>query len=131
MASDPVTDAVKPVVINISPMAHFAVGFFALSLLVLVAVWPWTAVLLLIPLALSVLIIRLRTVADHDTVTARSLLGSTTMRWEDIDGLGFVRSSWARAHLKDGSDVRLPAVTFATLPLLTEASGGRVPNPYG
>ena len=53
------------------------------------------------------------------------------MRWEDIDGLGFVRSSWARAHLKDGSDVRLPAVTFATLPLLTEASGGRVPNPYG
>jgi hypothetical protein len=24
----------------------------------------------------------------------------------------------------------LPAVTFATLPLLTEASGGRVPNPY-
>ena len=121
----------KPVVINISPMAHFAVGFFALSLLVLVAVWPWTAVLLLIPLALSVLIVRLRTVADQDTVTARSLLGSTTMRWEDIDGLGFVRSSWARAHLKDGSDVRLPAVTFATLPLLTEASGGRVPNPYG
>ncbi|HEY5843634.1 MAG TPA: PH domain-containing protein [Mycobacterium sp.] len=112
-------------------MAHFAVGFFALSLLVLVAVWPWTAVLLLIPLALSVLIVRLRTVADQDTVTARSLLGSTTMRWEDIDGLGFVRSSWARAHLKDGGEVRLPAVTFATLPLLTEASGGRVPNPYG
>jgi hypothetical protein len=24
----------------------------------------------------------------------------------------------------------LPAVTFATLPLLTQASGGRVPNPY-
>ena len=112
-------------------MAHFAVGFFALSLLVLVTVWPWTIVLLLIPLALSVLIIRLRTVADHDTVPARTLLGSTTMRWEDIDGLQFVKSSWARAHLKDGADVRLPAVTFATLPLLTEASGGRVPNPYG
>ena len=112
-------------------MAHFAVGFFALSLLVLVTVWPWTIVLLLIPLALSVLIIRLRTVADHDTVTARTLLGSTTMRWEDIDGLQFVKSSWAQAHLKDGADVRLPAVTFATLPLLTEASGGRVPNPYG
>lgn len=121
----------KPVVINISPMAHFAVGFFAVSLLMLVTVWPWVAVLLLIPLALSVLIIRLRTVADHDTVTARTLLGSTTMRWEDIDGLRFVKSSWAQAHLKDGSDVRLPAVSFATLPLLTEASGGRVPNPYG
>ena len=30
----------------------------------------------------------------------------------------------------DGSELRLPAVTFATLPLLTAASGGRVPNPY-
>ncbi|MDT5160042.1 MAG: hypothetical protein QOC90_352, partial [Mycobacterium sp.] len=26
--------------------------------------------------------------------------------------------------------LQLPAVTFATLPLLTEASHGRVPNPY-
>ncbi len=128
MPSDPDK---KPVVINISPMAHFAVGFFALSLLVLVAVWPVSAVLLLIPLVLSLLIIRWRTVADTDTVTARTLRGSTTMRWEDIDGLRFEKSSWARAHLKAGDDVPLPAVTFSTLPLLAAASGGRVPNPYG
>ncbi len=112
-------------------MAHFAVAFFALSLLAPVAALPWTAPLLLIPILLSVLIVRLRTVADRDTVTARTLLGSTTMRWEDIDGLRFEKSSWARAHLKSGRDVRLPAVTFSTLPLLTEASHGRVPNPYG
>jgi len=37
---------------------------------------------------------------------------------------------WAYAQLKNGSELRLPAVTFATLPLVTEASGGRVPNPY-
>ena len=35
-----------------------------------------------------------------------------------------------RARLRSGEDLVLPAVTFATLPLLTEASGGRVPNPY-
>ncbi len=120
----------KPVVINISPMAHFAVGFFALSLLVFLAISPWAALLLLIPLAMSVFIIRMRTVADHDSVTARTMLGSTTMRWEDIEGLRFVKSSWARAHLKNGADVPLPAVTFSALPLLTEVSGGRVPNPY-
>lgn len=121
----------KPVVINISPMAHLAVGFFALSLLVFLVVSPWAALLLLIPLAMSAFIIRLRTVADRDSVTARTFLGSTTMRWEDIEGLRFVKSSWARAHLKNGADVPLPAVTFSSLPLLTEASGGRVPNPYG
>ncbi|CKT21350.1 low molecular weight protein antigen 6 cfp6 [Mycobacterium tuberculosis] len=52
------------------------------------------------------------------------------MRWDDIDGLRFHRGSWARATLKDGTELRLPAVTFATLPHLTEASSGRVPNPY-
>jgi hypothetical protein len=52
------------------------------------------------------------------------------VRWDDIDGLRFHRGSWARARLKSGTELRLPAVTFATLPLLTEVSSGRVPNPY-
>ena len=70
--------AEQPIVINISPMAHLAVGFFALSLLVFLVISPWAAMLLLIPLAMSVLIIRLRTTAGRDTVTARTLLGSTS-----------------------------------------------------
>jgi Bacterial PH domain len=124
------TTPAPPVVINISPMAHFAVGFFALGLLIPVLTWPPTAPLLIIPVLLSSLIIRLRTQADQVGVTVRTLLGSQTLRWEEIDGLRFSKGSWARAQLKSGSELRLPAVTFATLPLLTEASGGRVPNPY-
>jgi PH (Pleckstrin Homology) domain-containing protein len=120
-----------PVVIRISQMAHFAVGFFALGLLTLVLAQPsWFAPLLVIPIVLSVLIVRLRTVADQRAVTARTLLGSQTVAWDDIDGLRFDKGSWAVAQLKDGSAMRLPAVTFATLPLLTQVSGGRVPNPY-
>ncbi|MCV7279748.1 PH domain-containing protein [Mycolicibacterium flavescens] len=112
-------------------MAHFAVAFLALSLLTLVlAGLPWVLALLVIPVGLSAYVVRNRTVADRDTVTARTLLGSETLRWDDVDGLRFGKGSAAYAHLKDGRDVRLPAVTFATLPLLTEASGGRVPNPY-
>jgi hypothetical protein len=120
-----------PVVIRISPIAHFAVGFFALGLLASVLAGPvWVALLLVIPVMLSMTIIRYRTVADRDTVTARSFLGSETVAWDDIEGLRFGKGSWAYAHLNDGRHLRLPAVTFATLPLLTEASGGRVPNPY-
>lgn len=112
-------------------MAHFAVGFFTLGLLALVFAGPaWVAVLLIIPVILSALIVRYRTVADRDTVTARTLLGSQTVSWADIEGLRFGKGSWAYAQLKDGGELRLPAVTFATLPLLTDASGGRVPNPY-
>jgi hypothetical protein len=77
-----------------------------------------------------VAVFRYRTEADADTVTARTLFGSRTARWSDVDGLRFDRKSWALARLKDGSEFRLPAVTFATLPTLTAATGGRVPNPY-
>jgi hypothetical protein len=79
---------------------------------------------------LSAAIVRYRTIADAETVTARTFLRSRRIAWADIDGLRFDRGAWALAKLKDGSEVRLPAVTFGTLPLLTEASGGRVPNPY-
>jgi PH (Pleckstrin Homology) domain-containing protein len=120
----------EPAVIRISPMAHFAVGFLALGILSLVMASPWFAPLLIIPAALSACIVRLRTVARVDTVTARTLRSSETVGWEDIDGLAFNKASWARAQLRDGRELTLPAVTFSTLPQLTEASAGRVPNPY-
>lgn len=129
------TPAGSPVVIKVSPVAHFAVGFFTLGLLVPVLTWPATAPLLVIPVLLSTSIIRLRTTANDQGVTVRTLLNTRVVCWDDIDGLHFSRSSWARARLKKGlhkggEELRLPAVTFATLPLLTEASLGRVPNPY-
>jgi Bacterial PH domain len=132
VAAESSSTAPVPVVIRISPMAHFAVGFVTLGLLVPVLTWPsLCAPLLVIPVILSALIVRLRTVADAQTVTTRTLLGSRTVAWSDIAGLRFVKSSWARAQLRNGDELRLPAVTFSTLPLLAEVSGGRVPNPYG
>lgn len=112
-------------------MAHFAVGFFTLGLLALVFAAPgWFAPALILPVLASTAIVRYRTTADHEGVTARTLVGSTTVDWNDVDGLRFDRSSWALARRKDGTELRLPAVTFATLPTLTAVTGGRVPNPY-
>lgn len=112
-------------------MAHLASAVLALGLLVLIPVFPtWGAAFLVIPILTSLAIIRLRTVADRDTVTARTLIGSRTVSWDDIEGLRFTKGKWARARLRSDEDMVLPAVTFATLPLLTAVSGGRVPNPY-
>lgn len=112
-------------------MAHVAVGFFTVGLSALVfAGPPWFVVLLLIPVILSIVVARYRTVADQDTVIARTLFGRQTVPWGDIDGLRFGRRAWAVARRRDGSEFSLPAVTFSTLPVLTAASGGRVPNPY-
>jgi hypothetical protein len=111
-------------------MAHLAVGFLALGLLIPVLAWPLSAPVLAIPVLLSAMIVRLRTVADDQGVTVRNLWNSQTVRWDEIDGLRFHRGSWARARLKSGTELRLPAVTFATLPQLAAVSEGRVPNPY-
>ena len=131
VSSPSASGASTPVVVKISPMAHLAVGFFALGLLALVLTEPvWFAPFLILPIAASVAIFRYRTVADRDTVTARTLLSSRTVPWSDVDGLRFDGSSWALACRTDGSEFRLPAVTFSTLPKLTAATDGRVPNPY-
>lgn len=121
----------QPVVVKISPMAHLGVGFFTLAAMSLVLAEPRMFIaILILPIAASFAIVRYRTIADRDTVTARGLFSSRTAAWTDIDGLRFDKRSWALACLKDGTSFRLPAVTFATLPELTAASGGRVPNPY-
>ena len=118
-------------VIRISPIAHFASAFLTMALLTIGPAFGKAGlVLLVIPVLVSVAVERLRTVADEDTVTARTLFSSRTVRWPQIEGLKFTRGRWARACLTDGSDMLLPAVTFVTLPRLTAASGGRVPNPY-
>lgn len=112
-------------------MAHLAVALFTFGLLsVVLAVRGWSVLLFVIPVILSLMISRYRTTADRDGVTARRLLSSETVRWDEIDGLRFGRRSWALARRRDGTELPLPAVTFATLPQLTVASGGRVPNPY-
>lgn len=121
----------SPLVIRISPMAHIAVGFITLGIFALIYALPsWSWALLIVPVLASAAIARYRTVADRERVTTRTLLGGETMPWTDIEGLRFARSAWARARRTDGSEIMLPAVTFATLPLLTAASDGRVPNPY-
>jgi len=112
-------------------MAHTASVFILLWLIVMMpAFGRWGLILLAIPVLLSFAIERLRTTADNDSVTARYLLSTRTLPWTQVEGLKFTRGRWARACRPDLSEMRLPAVTFSTLPQLTAASGGKVPNPY-
>ncbi|WP_078286341.1 PH domain-containing protein [Mycobacteroides chelonae] len=120
----------KRTVIRTSPMAHFMSGFLALGILTFVLYLPVLAPLLLIPAAMSCAIFRYRTAVDTESVQVRTLASTLTLPWTEVKGLGFDRHAWARAELVDGTSLRLPAVTFSTLPILSAASNGRVPNPY-
>ena len=112
-------------------MAHLGVGFLTLASLSLVLAEPkWFTAILIVPV-LDVL--RDRPLPHHHRPQHRHRphpVRQPPVPWTDIDGLRFDRRSWALACLKDGSEFRLPAVTFATLPELTAASGGPRTNPY-
>ena len=71
-AGDPRNEPPR-VVLRMSPAAHLASGFAALGLLAVVLAVPMTAPLLVLPVIASAMIVRLRTVADGQTVTSRTL----------------------------------------------------------
>lgn len=92
---------------------------------------PYFWVVLLLPLAVIVWVVRVRTTVDADTVTIRSATGSRTLAWDDVRGLKLGKRSSVSAVLTDDSEVVLPAVHVRDLPVLAAASGGRIADPAG
>lgn len=85
------------------------------------------------PLALLVYVLRMRTVADADGLTVRTVFGRHEMRWSALKGLSIAgrRKSKVRAVLADGTMVTLPTVRPRHIPVLSLVSRGLVPDPSG
>ncbi|MDO4610089.1 PH domain-containing protein [Corynebacterium sp.] len=113
---------------------YFGVAF--LVLLVCIALgyhllwFSWT---ILLPIAYVVWINRVRTVIGPKGVTAVYLVrGSRTASWDDFRGVLFTKQG--RAYAVEGAEgdesrFPLPAITFNSMPAVSEASGGRIPDP--
>lgn len=114
----------------LSRLSYVAVLMVVLIAVVCTGITPWLAWTFLIPVLLVVWIRRLRTEISPEAIIAVGTFGTTRVRWEDVKGLRFAKWGSARAECVDGSSVRLPAVTFRDLPIISEASGGRIPDPY-
>ena len=118
--------------IQISSLGLLGVLMLAFGLsFVVFASPPWMAVLWLIPIGLAYWMLRVRTAVDTAGLHVRRMFTSEVITWDQVKGFRFPkRSGWARAVLTDGTEKSLPVVTFGRLPLIAEASGGRVPDPY-
>ncbi len=90
---------------------------------------PGLQALYLVPLALTVWLVRTRTVACPDTIRACRVWGSRQITWSDLAGLRIDDRSrlWAVPH--EGDEVWLPVVRARDLPALAAMSGGRLPDP--
>jgi hypothetical protein len=96
------------------------------SVLTLVAVSPWFALLLLPPLAWTAWVWRAGTDADRHGLRVRALLGRRDVRWSQVSALHPDQDRWLVATLTDGTEVPLTAVTAADAGRLVAAAGGEL-----
>ncbi|MEY7970552.1 PH domain-containing protein [Saccharomonospora xinjiangensis] len=95
------------------------------------ATLPYLLVLLVVPIAVAVWIVRTRTVATRDGLTVRTLLGTRELPWDAIKGFNISPKATVAAVLTDDTAVPLPSVRTRHLPVLSLVSEGRVPDPSG
>lgn len=116
---------------KISGLAYLTVLVTVMLIVMMIGVspawWSWTVIL---PIVQIWWIARVRTEADENGLRAMHLFRTDSISWDEIAGLRFPKWTTTRAVRPDGTTVRLPAVTFADLPVISAVSGGRVPDPY-
>jgi hypothetical protein len=92
---------------------------------------PYLWVLYVIPIAMVVWTLRVRTIADADALTVRRFFRDRRVPWSEISSLRLGDRTRVRAVLTDGAELPLPAVHTRHLPQLAAVSGGRIPDPAG
>lgn len=85
--------------------------------------------MLVLPILLAYWIVRVRTTVTARGFVSRRAFGSTSAEWSSVTGLLFPKLGWGKATLADGTSVRLPGITVDSLPKLSVASAGFVPDP--
>ena len=80
----------------------------------------------LLPVAVVVWVLRVRTTVDEEGLTVRRLVGSRRVPWSEIRSLHLRDKGGVRAVLTDGAELPLPSVRVRDLPQLAAASGGHL-----
>lgn len=84
--------------------------------------------ILIFPALFIYWVLRSRTTVGEEGITVtRAFRSDVAVDWDHVDGIGF---KGARTFLRttDGASHGLPGVTFNSIPRLSEASRGRIPD---
>jgi hypothetical protein len=93
------------------------------------AVSPWTAFVLLVPLALAAWVLRVGVDVGDTGITIRSLTGARTVPWPEIAGIRVAPRGGLWLVTTRGTELRLPVLRARDLPRLSALSEGRIPQP--
>ncbi|WP_084743305.1 PH domain-containing protein [Amycolatopsis australiensis] len=92
---------------------------------------PYLQWLYVFPIALTVFVIRTRTVATREGLAVRTVFGHRDVPWSALKGLAITKKARVQAVLKDDTKVPLPTVRTRHLPVLSLVSEGLVADPSG
>lgn len=118
-------------VIRIPRLAFLGVFILLMCVFFPFVGWPaglWW--LLLIPVAVLAWVLRTQTAVSDAGLELRTLFGSRHLDWAQVKGVRIPERGYVRADLTDGSEVKLPAVSYDRLRDLAAFSGGRIPDPF-
>jgi hypothetical protein len=119
----------SPARLRMNRTALFPVGLLALCVVPLAFSAPWTPVLLLIPLAVALWVLRAGVDIDRDALTVRSPAGQKRVPWTDVAGIRVAPRGDLWLVTTRGTEVRLPVMRARDLPRLAAVSGGRIEVP--
>ena len=118
-----------PARLRMNRTALIPVGLLALCVVPLAFAAPWTPVLLLLPLAVAVWVLRVGMDIAEDGLTVRSLAGERRVPWTELAGIRVAPRGDLWLVTTHGTEVRVPVMRARDLPRLAELSGGRIPAP--
>lgn len=116
---------------RVNPMSYLI-----LAVLLLAIIWPVTAYplafgwLVLIPVGFGWWVARTRTRVDEDGVHLSSWRSRRDVPWDEVKGVMFPRSGFAQLVTTADGSLPMGGVSFHDLPRLSDASRGRIRDPY-
>jgi len=119
----------SPARLRMNRTALFPVALLALCTIPLAFAAPWTPVLLVIPLAATLWVLRVGVDIADDGLTVRSVAGQRQVPWAEVAGIRVARRGDLWLVTTRGTELHLPVMRARDLPRLAALSGGRIDVP--
>jgi hypothetical protein len=119
----------SPARLRMNRTALFPVGLLALCTVPLAFAAPWTPILLLLPLAVALWVLRVGLDIGDDGLTVRALAGERRVPWDELAGIRVADRGELWLVTTGGTEVRVPVMRARDLPRLAALSGGRIDVP--
>ena len=119
----------SPARLRMNRTALFPVALLALCTIPLAFAAPWTPVLLVIPLAATLWVLRVGVDIAGDGLTVRSVAGQRRVPWAEVAGIRVAPRGDLWLVTTRGTELHLPVMRARDLPRLAALSGGRIDVP--